>query len=169
MSPPSSPISVSSEPTDDSILDPESEIGDSRRIRRRWRVIRSNDSEINNAGRRAYYQQRFERIEAEMAAEEALSLEVRIEKQIHLQAKSLVKHLQPQCRRNMSGTDIYLTHLPKIMVQRAPWSIRGAACKLWVCEDKIKPDSYRIALRPGMGNWSRGPGEIEINSLSYVC
>jgi hypothetical protein len=44
----------------------------------------------------------------------------------------------------------------KFFVELAPYSKSGAICQHPTCVEKIKPDSYRVAMYPGLPRWDYG-------------
>jgi hypothetical protein len=69
-------------------------------------------------------------------------------------AKSaLRKHIGADEERHSGPTVLFF-------IEISPYSSRrGAACNHVTCEERIKEDSYRIAVHPGMNNVYKGPGK----------
>jgi hypothetical protein len=81
------------------------------------------------------------------------------------ETKALRLHLGLDEIPGLPNSTIASDHIPLFLIERAPYSPRGAKCKLPSCPDKIRPSDYRIALVPGMSGpgwvhgFSRHPGE----------
>lgn len=134
-----------------------------KRIRRE-NIARQVGHEVDSDGEREYWQASHDRLVAEEARRQALSPEAQRKEDNELSAKALRSHIKPQLTFHHSGL-ARLYHYPLFVLQTAPDSRNGAACRLMHCTDRITPGQYRIALSPGSSVW-RSPGKITLLSRS---
>lgn len=67
-------------------------------------------------------------------------------------AKSALRQYIDADQEHHSGPAVFF------FVEISPRLFRGAACHHVTCEERIKEDSYRIAVHPGMYNVYKSPG-----------
>ncbi|KAJ4514887.1 hypothetical protein HRR75_004251 [Exophiala dermatitidis] len=128
---------------------------ESHNRRRRERIAKKVGHEIDSDGEREYWRAVYDRSMAESARREALSPEARRQEDIESAAKAFRSHIEPILAFDDAGV-AHLQHYPLFLLQRAPESHNGAACRLPHCFDRIAPGQYRIAVSPG--SWDpRGP------------
>ncbi|KAJ4553785.1 hypothetical protein HRR93_001852 [Exophiala dermatitidis] len=149
---------------------------ESHNRRRRERIAKKVGHEIDSDGEREYWRAVYDRSMAESARREALSPEARRQEDIESAAKAFRSHIEPILAFDDAGV-AHLQHYPLFLLQRAPESHNGAACRLPHCFDRIAPGQYRIAVSPG--SWDpRGPDHyhvkcfehlLDLSSLHYVA
>ncbi|KAL2429291.1 hypothetical protein ABEF95_002763 [Exophiala dermatitidis] len=149
---------------------------ESHNRRRRERIAKKVCHEIDSDGEREYWRAVYDRSMAESARREALSPEARRQEDIESAAKAFRSHIEPILAFDDAGV-AHLQHYPLFLLQRAPDSHNGAACRLPHCSDRITPGQYRIAVSPG--SWDpRGPDHyhvqcfehlLDLSSLHYVA
>lgn len=66
------------------------------------------------------------------------------------EAIRLRRHIGPGDTPGLPSSITPTDSVPLFLIERAPWSPRGAACKLPTCSNRIKLQEYRVAFHPGM-------------------
>ncbi|CAP79204.1 hypothetical protein EN45_044230 [Penicillium chrysogenum] len=123
-----------------------------KKRQQRWREhiareLRCDVTSIDSDEERKYMRRRLERVTTEENAErerrQGLSLEEKRQEDIQASAQHLKRDMETYL-----GQYARLPY-PAFLLQETPQSRNGAKCQLHLCEKRIMPDDYRIAVDPG--------------------
>ena len=140
-----------------------------RKLKRRAKISSEVGHEVNSDEEREYLEKRRQTLKenreaakarraAEDARRAALSPNERRQEDVDSQARHFRNFIKPQVLPGATQpSDVQ--HYPLFLLQEAPKSSRGATCRFRLCDDRINPYEYRIAVSPGENNDWDAPSE----------